>query len=80
VGGTRKHMEKANEKRLHAVAALASCRRAGESELLDILQREAIVGVPGFDWKRWKDILYEIGWSRASHPGEETRQHGNSFT
>ncbi len=60
---------------------LSSMRnRWGESELLDILQREAIVGVPGFDWKRWKDILYEIGWSRASHPGEETRQHGNSFT
>jgi hypothetical protein len=31
-------------------------RREVKSELLDILHTEAIVGVPGFDWKRWNDI------------------------
>jgi hypothetical protein len=30
-------------------------RRAGESELLDILQGETIVGVLGFDWDRLKN-------------------------
>jgi hypothetical protein len=43
---------------------------AEESELLDILLREAIVGVPGFDWKRRKNILYENGRSGASRSGE----------
>jgi len=42
-------MEKAAEKRRNAVAAETSCRRAGECELLDILQGETIVGVLGFD-------------------------------
>jgi hypothetical protein len=47
-------MEKAGEKRLKAVPwkPLQGARSA--SELLDILQREAIVGVLGFDRNGWR--------------------------
>ncbi len=51
-------------------AQAVSVRRVGESELLDILQREAIVGVPGFGWNPWKEVLNEKGRSRAPRPRE----------
>jgi hypothetical protein len=65
VGGARKHRGKADEERLNTVAWKPPERRADESELLDILLREAIVGVPGFDWKRRKNVLYEE-WPEGS--------------